>query len=118
MASIIGKSLSEIDDMDAVEVQMWRLYLSEPRAEDRSDYHAAQICHAIYTVIQSFSGGKVKMELEDNLLRFTTEEEKEDQSMYKNIAALAAMFGKTGAGISSQIIDKINSSKDNTQQKE
>jgi len=93
--------------MDAVEVGMWRHRLSEPRGEDRADYHAAQICHAIYTVISSFSQNNIKLELEDNLLKFTSTSESEDNTLKNNVSIIGGMFG--GGEFAMKMVDKINS---------
>lgn len=94
--------------MEADEVELWQYYLSEPRGEKRSDYHAAQICHAVYTILTSFGDGKTKLKLEDNLLKFEpykSDEERAEESVLKNIAVLQGMFGAS----SKPLVDKLKS---------
>ena len=105
---MLGKTLKEVDSMDASEICLWQMYLSEPRGEDRADYHAAQICHSVYTILSSFSSNDVKLKLEDNLLKFSeykTEEERAEESTLKNVAIMQGMFGNAG----SELVDKLKS---------
>lgn len=74
LAALIGKSISEIEEMPHEELILWRFYLSEPRGDARSDYHAAQITQAIYTIAQSFSKNSKKIKMEDCLLKFESPE--------------------------------------------
>ena len=102
MASILGKSLKEIDEMEASEVMEWQYWLSiEPRYEKRADYHAAQITHAVYSILQAFSKNSQKISLEDNLLKFTDStpntQDIEKQNK-KNAMAIMSAFGKQFSG--------------------
>lgn len=93
--------------MEADEVLEWRTYLSlEPRGQLRSDYHAAQICYAIYTIMSSFSGGKNKIKLKDCLLDFEQKEKDLDKVTLKNVMIMAQAFGRNKAGIPN-LIKKI-----------
>jgi hypothetical protein len=105
---MLSKTLKEVDEMEASEVELWQMYLSEPRGEDRQDYHAAQICHAVYTILSSFSSQDIKLKLEDNLLKFSeikTEAEMAEESTLKNIAIVQGMFGNEGL----KLVDKLKS---------
>ena len=109
---MLSKTLKEVDEMEASEVELWQLYLSEPRGEDRQDYHAAQICHSIYTILASFSEKDIKLKLEDNLIKFgehKTEQEMADEDTLKNINIAQAMFGGIGKEASLSLVDKVNS---------
>jgi len=102
LASILGKSLKEIDEMEASEVMEWQYWLAiEPRHEKRADYHAAQITHAVYSILQAFSKNTQKISLEDNLLKFTDStpntQDIEEQNK-KNAQAIMAAFGKQFTG--------------------
>jgi hypothetical protein len=87
LACLIGKSISEIEEMPHEELLMWRFYLSEPRGELRQDYHAASIVQAIYSIAQSFSKNPKKVKMEDCLLKFETEE----ADMSKKVSKYKAM---------------------------
>ena len=101
MASILGKSLSEIDEMEASEVIEWQYWLAlEPRGDFRRDYHAAQITHAVYSILQAFSKNSSKISLEDNLLKFTDADNAYDieDKNKKNAMAIMSAFGKKFSG--------------------
>jgi hypothetical protein len=116
---MLSKTLKEVDEMEASEVELWQYYLSEPRGEDRQDYHAAQICHAIYTILASFSSQDIKLKLEDNLLKFSeikTEAEAAEEATLKNVAIMQAMFSKSDVGL--KLVDKLNSIEKDTESTE
>ncbi len=110
---MLGKDFSEIDTMPAEEVILWRAYLCEPRGEARSDYHAAQVCQAIYLIATSISGGKSNIKLEDNLLKFTSVESGEvskedaDKRTLQTVMALQSMFGGTVPGFDGEVVKRI-----------
>ena len=75
----------------------WQVWLSlEPRGELRADYRSAQITHAVYTILQSFSKSTQKISLEDNLLKFSevnAVQNTEEQNK-KNALAMMSIFGR------------------------
>ena len=78
---------------------LWQHYLTmEPRGEKRSDYHAAQITHAVYSFMLAMGNSKTKISLEDNLLKFKSPFDVEDPKEIKkreliNALAIARAFG-------------------------
>jgi hypothetical protein len=79
--------------MEADEVMEWQVWLNlEPRGELRADYRSAQITHAVYTILQSFSKSTTRISLEDNLLKFTAEKTIEEQGK-QNALAMMSLFG-------------------------
>jgi len=84
--------------MEACEVMEWQVWLNlEPRGELRADYRSAQITHAVYTILQSFSGSSKRINLEDNLLKFIAEKSVEDQNKHNAVAMISA-FGQQFTG--------------------
>lgn len=76
------------------ELLMWRFYLAEPRGDARSDYHAAQITQAIYSIAQSFSKNSKKVKMEDCLLKFEAEDKSKQVQKYKLMAQAWAEMSK------------------------
>ena len=66
----------------------------EPRGERRADYRSAQITHAIYTILQSFSGGKAQLSLEDNLLKFQPPRKVDEKTSVSNALVMLQAFGR------------------------
>lgn len=94
MASILSKSLKEIDEMEADEVLLWQEWMSsEPRGMRRMDFHAAQITQAIYGIMNRFTAGSKPVRLKDCLLTFKTREADNQQDNLKNAIVLLAAFG-------------------------
>tara|TARA_R110000868_G_scaffold329682_1_gene590479 strand:+ start:442 stop:732 length:291 start_codon:yes stop_codon:yes gene_type:complete len=76
---------------DIIEINLWTQYLSmEPRGDDKSDWHAAQVTQSIYTILSSFSKNQKPPKLNDCLLKFESERPKSDNK--KNIMIMKAMF--------------------------
>lgn len=74
--------------------------MREPRGDRRTDYLAAQITQAIYTIMASFGGGKTTVKLEDCILKFNSgdddyTQEEADRRTLASIAAVSALFGKS-----------------------
>ena len=91
-------TLGDIDDMDAAEVMAWRYWLAiEPRGDRRSDYRAAQVSQAVYSVITSF-GGKKAPTLKQNLLSFERPKNDTQEQALRNAAVVLAAFGISHGG--------------------
>jgi hypothetical protein len=89
----LGKSFSEIDDMDADEVLMWQTYLAlEPHGEKRLDYNAAQITQSIYTFMSILSKNSKNISIEKCLLKFQDPESTKDQQN-RNVHTMLMAFG-------------------------
>lgn len=94
MASLLSKSIAEIDSMEADEVRGWRVYMAmEPRGEERRDYNAAQVCQAVYTVIAALARDSQEVKLETCLLKFKEKKEKAKSDSYRNAVRMMGFFG-------------------------
>lgn len=58
------------DTMPMEELNMWRIWMAEPRGEQRADWHTAQITHMIYQISQMFSRVRKNVPLKKFLLEF------------------------------------------------
>jgi len=58
------------DTMPIEELNMWRIWMGEPRGEQRADWHAAQISHMIYQISQMFSRARKSIPVKKFLLEF------------------------------------------------
>ena len=104
---MLGKSLHEIDQMEADEILQWQEWLTtEPRHFRRLDYLAAQITQAVYTVLTSFGGGK-EIKFEDCLLKFENKQTDPDKATVKNVMMIGRMFGKDGIPGMPNLLEKI-----------
>ena len=86
-----GKHLHEVMALPIHEINLWRYYLSEPRGDLRNDYQTASVVQAIYSIAQSFSGGKHKaIKLTDCILDFTPKETPKTE--VDNFTTIAKIF--------------------------
>lgn len=91
MSTRLSIPLEELGSrLSKIELEAWRVYLSEPRDDRRHDYHAALITKAVYDFMGALGGSKRDLPLENYLLKFTSGEESNKASI-NNILAL---FGK------------------------
>jgi hypothetical protein len=97
--------------MEASEVMEWQVWLAlEPRGQLRADYRSAQITHAVYTILQSFSKSSQKISLQDNLLKFTQVEDIStniEEQNKKNAMAMMSVFGNSFTGEMSKLAKDV-----------
>jgi len=58
------------EEMPIEELNMWRIWMQEPRGEKRADWHAAQISHMVYQISQMFTRSRNNIPVKKFLLEF------------------------------------------------
>jgi len=109
LAVMLGKSISEIENMPASEYREWLHYISlEPRGEDRLDWNSAQITQAIYSGFSAFGKNNKQIDINDCLLKFEICEKNEESEAekYKKKAIKTAMI-MSGILGKPEILEKV-----------
>jgi len=106
---MLGKSLAEIDQMEASEIFLWKYYIqSEPRGEKRFDYQFATVCQAIYTILSAFAKHPKPISLENCILKF--QEVDEIALKKKQLSAIVGISAAMGGNSKKhkQMIEDLN----------